>query len=152
MNWYLIFKRKVFLRGVDFLKKIKINVPPFPSVSAIIVKGNKILLVRLTYKQGFALPGGMLHGNEDFEKALKREVWEETGLRVTKSKYFGTYAYKEEYYSVNVAYIVEATGKLRGSREGEPVWMESDEALKNLVYKDNQETIRSFLKSRPFQR
>ena len=45
----------------------------------------RILLVRRTYsrEEPWALPGGWLEGNEPIERALERELREETGLRVS---------------------------------------------------------------------
>jgi 8-oxo-dGTP diphosphatase len=44
----------------------------------------RILLVHRTYSRDepWALPGGWLEGNEAIERALERELLEETGLRV----------------------------------------------------------------------
>ena len=45
---------------------------------------NKILLVKATYQRfhPWGLPGGSLEYGESPEEAVKREVWEETGLNV----------------------------------------------------------------------
>lgn len=40
--------------------------------------------------KGLGLPGGIIKAGEDVETALKREVLEETGLRVTKLTYIGS--------------------------------------------------------------
>ena len=47
-------------------------------------EGGRILLVHRTYSRDepWALPGGWLEGNEAIERALERELHEETGLRV----------------------------------------------------------------------
>jgi len=50
---------------------------------AIIRKGNKILILRDSVLKTMDLPGGKIQENEyNFEKALKREVLEETGLKI----------------------------------------------------------------------
>lgn len=51
-----------------------------PSVYAVIVKGNKILLSRQW--DGYDFPGGGIKKGEGIEHALKREVWEETGVKI----------------------------------------------------------------------
>lgn len=57
-------------------------------------KYNSILLVqdRLDRQKRFALPGGQFDGKKDktWEDALKREVWEELGLRVTGERFVGS--------------------------------------------------------------
>ncbi len=54
--------------------------------AAVIFDGNKnILLVKTTYQRihPWGLPGGGLEYGEHPEEAVVREVWEETGLRVS---------------------------------------------------------------------
>ena len=64
------------------------------SVKAIIFNDNKILLLRRqndTPGEGqFDLPGGCIETNEAKIDALKREVFEETGLKITKEKFVKT--------------------------------------------------------------
>jgi 8-oxo-dGTP pyrophosphatase MutT (NUDIX family) len=43
---------------------------------------SRVLLVRQSYREGFALPGGILHRREPPAQAAAREVFEETGLEL----------------------------------------------------------------------
>jgi ADP-ribose pyrophosphatase YjhB (NUDIX family) len=54
------------------------------SAGVIFNQENKILLVKSTYQRfhPWGLPGGSLDYGESPEDAVKREVWEETGLNV----------------------------------------------------------------------
>jgi len=59
------------------------------SAGAIIIKDNKILLVRYTNKQGktyLVAPGGGVNGDEGLPHAAVREVKEETGVEVVPNK------------------------------------------------------------------
>lgn len=59
------------------------NRNPLIAVDAIIEEDDKILLVhRKNDPQGWALPGGFVEKGETLKEACRREVYEETGLKV----------------------------------------------------------------------
>lgn len=47
----------------------------------------RLLLVNPTYKEGWDLPGGMAEANEAPDAAVRREVGEELGLRITSLRF-----------------------------------------------------------------
>lgn len=56
-------------------------------------KNNKVLLGKRknSYRSGYyGLPGGRVERNESLEESAKRELFEETGLKVKKLEYLGT--------------------------------------------------------------
>ncbi len=53
-----------------------------PSARAVIIQGDKIALVYSKREKYYKFPGGGIHADEDKEKALIREVREETGMIV----------------------------------------------------------------------
>ena len=58
----------------------------------MLVDGDKVLLIRHTYTPGWQLPGGGVDPGETIEAAARREVFEETGYRVTGAMtLFGIY-------------------------------------------------------------
>jgi 8-oxo-dGTP pyrophosphatase MutT (NUDIX family) len=55
------------------------------SVSKVIVKWkNKCLMLQRADNKQWELPGGHLNVSESFRKGAKREVYEETGLKISK--------------------------------------------------------------------
>jgi len=53
-----------------------------PSVYGVVLDGERVLLGKALTTQKYVLPGGGIELGELTEDALKREVWEETGLEV----------------------------------------------------------------------
>ncbi|HLI35692.1 MAG TPA: NUDIX hydrolase [Terriglobia bacterium] len=58
---------------------------PILCVGAVVIRGDSILLIRRgkhPQMGEWTLPGGMVELGESVHSAVRREVWEETGLRV----------------------------------------------------------------------
>lgn len=71
---------------------------PLLGVGAVILKNNKILLVKRKFepKVGFwTLPGGMVELGEGLEYALKREIREECGIKIEPQKIIDVIDYIE---------------------------------------------------------
>lgn len=59
---------------------------------ALMLDGDKVFLIRHTYVPGWHFPGGGVEPGETARQALDREVWEETGYRVSgEPDLFGLY-------------------------------------------------------------
>lgn len=148
----MLVRIKVYFLNLAFdlaNKLLGIEAPPAPSASAIVAKGKKILVIKLSYHDGFALPGGFLKGKESFEEALERELEEETGLRVVDSEYFAAYSSLSKignFPVANVTYLVKTKGEIEGSREGDPRWIKPKKAIKDMVYDDNKMAVKEFIK------
>jgi ADP-ribose pyrophosphatase YjhB (NUDIX family) len=68
-----------------------IRAPVTLGCRALVVKDGKILLVRMTYIDGWYLPGGGVDRGESFEASVIRELEEECGLKALKISLFGLY-------------------------------------------------------------
>lgn len=73
----------------------------------LVLRGESVLLVRHTYQRKYwYLPGGGVERGESFAAAARREVWEETGLRVGELKLFHLYFSQREGKNDHVALFV----------------------------------------------
>lgn len=62
------------------------------SVKGVLINGGKALLLQ-NPRQELELPGGRPDAGETFQQTLRREVLEETGLRVKVGRYIDTWIY-----------------------------------------------------------
>ena len=123
-------------------------------VEAIIFrkKGNKIkylLLKRMPERNGFWQPvtGGLEEG-ETRTEALRREIYEETGvknsIRIIDSLYY--FEFSDPYPNQEYAYGVEISPSedivLDGKEHSEYRWCSFQEALQLLNWKENKEALR----------
>jgi 8-oxo-dGTP diphosphatase len=87
-----------------------------------------IVLVERRYEPlGYALPGGFVEVGETVEKAVLREVKEETGLDAQIVKLLGVYSEPNRdprFHVVSVVFVLDASGEPKGG----------DDAKKALVF------------------
>lgn len=89
-------------------KEINGNVLKQFSTRAIVLDGNKILLLYTKRYDDYSLPGGKLDPNEDIIVGLKRELNEETGAtNIHDIKEFGVFeeyrpSYKDKYDAIHL--------------------------------------------------
>jgi ADP-ribose pyrophosphatase YjhB (NUDIX family) len=96
-------------------------------VYGIILDGERILLIkkgRGEYAGSLDLPGGSPEFRESFEETLRREIFEETGLEVRKSRQISTELNIGEYGDtllrhVGIIYSAEADGNVKTAPDGE---------------------------------
>ncbi len=92
----------------------------------------KILLMYMNWKDTYGLPGGHLEKNETITECLKREVYEETGLKIKEfsKKDFFFHSNKKK---IILAYVTFTSDKNDAQAivdgEGEPMWIEKQNFL-----------------------
>jgi len=128
---------------------LRYRLPPIPSVAAIVVKENQLLLVNRSDGNGYCLPGGIMHWNETIADSLKREVKEETGLEIEILKLFNNYSGPERDSRISaicMTYIASCLGgELTCSSEGVPMWIPLSEALYLDFAFDHESIIKDYL-------
>ena len=95
------------------------------SVSAIIVKNKSFITLKRAQldefgkKGSWTLPCGRIKINENPEKAVKREIKEETNINVAVLKPLGTWMFKkEDTWRVSVCYLCKfKSGEVKLSKE-----------------------------------
>jgi 8-oxo-dGTP pyrophosphatase MutT (NUDIX family) len=101
--------------------------------AAVVQKGNKFLVIERSDGLGLAFPGGMARPWESDEDVLRREVHEETGLRLTSTSLVTRYVTDKPYPTRVSVFRAEAEGELQSSWEGVPQWVELTELQQRLT-------------------
>lgn len=123
-------------------------------VGALVKDNNKILILRRSphekvYPGLWELPSGKKENLEDCETALRREIFEETGLKVRIDKIFGAFNYLVEkgggaLDTTQVNYIVhpQSANTVKLSEEHDQfVWIGLDDLPKYKISKESKELI-----------
>lgn len=116
------------------------------TIDAIITKDDKILLIkrgRSPFSGFWALPGGHLDFDETLDDALKREVKEETNLKVISLRLFGVYSNPKRHpkQAIAIAYIVGTIGKPQASDDADEIKYFSVNKLPPKLAFDHQRII-----------
>ena len=119
-----------------------------PSGVSIVATCNKKLLLLREFRMGvnrtiFNLCAGMLEKHETLEECIRRELYEETGLRVKSIKAILPPSYAAVAISDTTTYIafVEAEGEISGHTS-------DNEEIEAHFY--TREEVRTLLESEPF--
>lgn len=121
---------------------------PAPTVSAIIIKGTKVLFTKRAIEplEGeWDLPGGFLELNETAEEGLKREIKEELGVDIRVADFIGSFVdrYGGMEWTINFYYFVKIVkGKLRPADDvAEIAWFDLKKTPK-LAFEHGGEVIK----------
>jgi len=99
----------------------------------IIQKDGAFLTIARNDGLGLSFPGGLTLPWESAERALVREVLEETGLRVTRSTLEFCYDCTVDVPVRVTVFDVEVEGQTRGSWEGTPEWQDLPELRRRII-------------------
>jgi len=129
---------------------------PEPVVGAFIFspQGKIFLMKSYKWKGVYTVPGGHVDLGEKLEDAVKREVKEETGLKVFGLKFFrfgefifGKQFWKKEHFIYFHFLCKTNSAKVKLSSEGqEYVWATLKEALKLPLAQHARQTIKEYIK------
>ena len=126
---------------------------PRATCGAIIQKGNKVLLTKRNispYKNCWCLPGGHIDWQEKAEKAVKREVKEETGLDF-KPRFFGYYdeiCPKRKWHAVALFFKGRARGEIKADQNEvrDFKWCSKKEINKLKLAFSNRQALKDYFK------
>lgn len=93
-----------------------------PGSVAVIRRGEQYLLQWRNDGLGWAFPGGTAWPGESAEHTLRRELREETGLKIHSCQLLLTYSDRVYIPSRISVFAARAEGRLRPSWEGRPEW------------------------------
>ena len=102
------------------------------SVTAVVIKNNKVLLARHTYGKGngmLIIPGGYVENGETPQNAVVREFIEETNITITPKKIIGIRFNMHDWYIAFSADYISGKEKSDNDENSEVLWMNVDEAL-----------------------
>ena len=91
------------------------------TVDVIAIYGGGVVVIKRDYfPPGLALPGGKVEEGESIEKALVRELKEETNLDIISMKQFHTYSEPDRDprgHYISTVFVCEASGELKAGSD-----------------------------------
>ena len=141
LDWRLPFLAQTLKRGAFFvvarvcfaLYRTFPVFGPLRGSIAVIHREHRILVIQRNDGRGMSLPGGIAGRGEAEEVTLRREVLEETGLTVKRAELQMTY-YSGAEVPCNISvFRADASGELKESWEGTPLWMTVEDLEPRLI-------------------
>jgi 8-oxo-dGTP pyrophosphatase MutT (NUDIX family) len=100
---------------------------------AIISRDGGFVAVKRNDGYGIGFPGGLLRRGETAEQALRREVFEESGLRILTAEFKFDFENSDLYPTRVRVFEVTAEGEMRSSWEGSVGVFTLDELERNVI-------------------
>lgn len=121
-------------------------------VAGVIRQEKKFLAARRPDNSAFGgyweLPGGKLEAGESGAEALERELWEELGITVKKSRFLGSVSHFYPEQKLQVILHFYEVGEFEGepqAREGQELrWLAPDESEKYDFLEADREFLAEF--------
>jgi 8-oxo-dGTP pyrophosphatase MutT (NUDIX family) len=121
-----ILKRRVFWVVARTGLVLYRRFPIFGSLRAsiaIIHRDGRFLVIQRNDGRGVSLPGGIANRKEPEESVLRREVLEETGMRIIGQELRLRFHSTADVPCDVAVFEAQVEGELKGSWEGPPEWM-----------------------------
>jgi 8-oxo-dGTP pyrophosphatase MutT (NUDIX family) len=112
------------------------RVPIFGRLRASVViirNGDLILVIDRSDGRGLSFPGGLALPWEEAEQAMRREVFEETGLQIEKASVLFEYPSSADIPCLLTVFEGATTGEITASWEGLPRWLPWSEIRTSLL-------------------
>ena len=90
---------------------------------------------------GLCFPGGFAKRGESHLQAIQREFREETGMVLSDAEELFTFESDERLPATTVVFRGKASGTLRGSWEGSPLWLSLAEIESRRILLDQKQVI-----------
>ena len=97
----------------------RITRPITVGVRIMMIKDNKVLLVKHTYQDRWYIPGGGVKKSERLDQAIRREVLEELGGELGAIELFGAYTNFFEYKNDHVVIFYSEEFLISGETDSE---------------------------------
>ena len=122
------------------------------TVDVVVETEKGIVLVRRgrePFKGWWAIPGGIVEGDEEVEEAAAREVFEETGLQISDLRLLGVYSKPDRDPRgrfISIAFLARRVGgELRGGDDASCAREFPLEKIPSKMAFDHAEMIRDYL-------
>lgn len=102
------------------------------SVTAVVIRENKVLLARHTYGGGngkLIVPGGYVENGETPQHALVREYLEETGITIEPENIIGIRFNMHDWYIAFRARYISGEARSDHDENSEVLWVDIEDAL-----------------------
>lgn len=124
---------------------------PVPAAGAIVIKNNKILLVKRAHPPcvgWWCIPAGFMEWKEHPSETAVREVGEETGLEITLKSFFEVYSGRDDprANAVLILYLADETGGMMAAADDalDVGYFSFDELPEKIAFESHQQALKDY--------